>query len=1477
MPAISKIRFTNVIYDNGGKRYNDDIFQFDGYNGTILLENGGGKTVFIQTALQVVLPHHTLGERKIRNTLSLEGNPCHIAIEWILNERPRKYLLTAVTLFLVNNRLESYRYVYEYSFDDDHGIENIPFVKDGQEGNKRPASRGEINDYYQYMQSQNMNAKTFRTIREYQQYIEENYKIIPSEWKGIARINSVAGGVEKYFDECKTTTQLVNNLLIPVVEDAVSENGTEDFVKTFEEQRERFKKHRQLREKIEESKRIEKKINGYVKVFEDYHNVGEKYLDKKQYSKAIYMHTEKEKSDIEEKINENEEDREQIENLYKELERKEKSYEVAVLEEKLDEYKIELDESQKSFSRIESDFRDKNTRLNNLEIAKLKQEIKTEEENIENYKKNIEILQSDKDVEYIQSEIDRNSSMLRGCFITEENELKKGKRELQDKEREIKAKYDEEKDKLEGLKNIKANIIEDINRKKGQNIEIEKNLKNIRDKLLTLSEHDDIKVEQQKWQMRVNELETSNTEDINRIRQLQIEKNTIDEELAECRDTLYDLNEQRISIKNKIDGIDDSHSALLMQVQELNESWHYIDSLYTRQQSVINYIENKVENLVSEKEGLLLDERICGRFKDDYEHNSYFTPEPMLEEWITSWKGQFKYIETGTEYIQRAAETLDIEETEFLDSYPYWAFAVVVDDGEMETLKEKLSKDIDKITSPILILKADEAIKIIRENKDADELLVLPEHWMKNINQQFFENWKLEIDQKVREITETRKFKENEVAKHKEILRALRDFFDNYPYEHYKKLKDDQSSVEESCSNIKNLIGNREDRLNSIEDETNRLNKDINKNRVEVDNLNQWIQLAQDYIIKEKDKENIIFSINQLNDKCERLNARIDIVEKDVTEKAGILEKLGADIVRLANGIEGLADNYLYKEVKDAEPTFADVSITSLEEKRTNLKNMLSVKQDNISKYYGLIEEKEKYIDNKLKNLKGKRKFSDYPIDETMTFPFYGEKEIEDLMDYINELKPIKAEAEQELRQAKEKHQKQLTRYDVGREQFFEKYEEIIEFSDSFDNIKMSIDREREELFERKNKNKEIWGKFLKEKEDIDKCIESLKIGDGKYEYLAENIEPAHLTEEFYRDFPYKRKTFIDDALENLEGLKKELEQVSTGLDNERNNFIAFCNSEINDPRLKERTISGINYKTSYNEILEWQSKMQVRIKNTIRIAEDDIRQHDKDLEQFIDHLCTYLRTLTDELGIIPKKTRIKIDDSWKDIYRFNIPEWKEEEGKEELRRYIDWMIEQLESGEFKNEDGTDNSAGIRKEIEKWLDSKQLLVVVLKNNQIKISCRKVTNDGKISGGLTTWESSNRWSGGEKWSKNMTLFLGILNYVAEKRQGVITGLKSNRTVIVDNPFGEASSDHVLDPVFMIAEKLGFQIIALTALAEGVFVRSYFPVVYSCKLRQSVDNNSLIIDKEKEIQHAFFKDNDPGTLNRLEERRQLTLFG
>ena len=163
-------------------------------------------------------------------------------------------------------------------------------------------------------------------------------------------------------------------------------------------------------------------------------------------------------------------------------------------------------------------------------------------------------------------------------------------------------------------------------------------------------------------------------------------------------------------------------------------------------------------------------------------------------------------------------------------------------------------------------------------------------------------------------------------------------------------------------------------------------------------------------------------------------------------------------------------------------------------------------------------------------------------------------------------------------------------------------------------------------------------------------------------------------------------------------------------------------------------------------------------------------------------------------------------------------------------------MISKLESDEFLDDDGREDLGKIKKAIQKWLESKQLLNIIMAGKDIKVKCRKVTNDGKISNMYYSWESSNQWSGGEKWSKNMALFLGILNYVAEKKQHILPNQKRHRTVIMDNPFGKASSDHVLSPVFFIAEQLGFQFIALTAHGEGRFIRDYFPIVYSCKLHR-----------------------------------------
>lgn len=123
---------------------------------------------------------------------------------------------------------------------------------------------------------------------------------------------------------------------------------------------------------------------------------------------------------------------------------------------------------------------------------------------------------------------------------------------------------------------------------------------------------------------------------------------------------------------------------------------------------------------------------------------------------------------------------------------------------------------------------------------------------------------------------------------------------------------------------------------------------------------------------------------------------------------------------------------------------------------------------------------------------------------------------------------------------------------------------------------------------------------------------------------------------------------------------------------------------------------------------------------------------------------------------------------------------------------------------------------------------------------------------------------------------MTLFLGLLNYVAEKKDHIPKNLKRHRAVILDNPFGKASSDHVLNPVFFIAEQLGFQIIALTAHAEGKFLQDYFPVIYSLRLRSARDAGKQVMTKEKWLHSAYFQDHEPETLERLAETEQMSLF-
>ncbi|WP_350344035.1 hypothetical protein PRVXT_000404 [Proteinivorax tanatarense] len=1476
MPSISKIRLTNVVYENGGKRFNDDIFLFDGYNGAILLENGGGKTVLVQTVLQAILPHHDLEERKIKDTLLLEGNPCHIAIEWILNDSPRTYLLTAVTLYLHNNKLDSYRYTYEYDYEDKHNIETIPFVQDTIDGGKRPADKGEISDYHQQMQKRSMNAKTFKTIKEYHDYLEQNYKIIPQEWRSIARINSAEGGVEGYFENCKTTTQLVDRLLIPVVEDAISTGGSKSFVKTFEEQRERFKEHRRLKDKIEESKKIQLKIEDYVQVYKGYDDVVASLNAEKQHTKALFQYLEKEKEDIGKDIEAAIKEAEELEELYKEVQRKEKSYDLAKFEQGLDHAQQKLEQQQKEFSKVNDEYQKVENEIENLEIADLKGKIKLQQEVIKDTSQQLKQLEAKVDIKEIRTSLEENGKKLKGYYVNVEKRLDQDIVEINRQQKLMENRHKNEEEVWENLNEQNQQLLKEINEKRGQLSTTKKDIQEKRSNLHNLSPKEDINSKLYQWNNKVGELEEKNVKHSNNIKNLQHEKSQLDLDLSKQRKEKENLNTQIATLQQKLDDIAKEQKALMDQIVQYNDGWHNIDSIYTKESSICNFFEDKVERLLNEKEDALLKERVVGRSKDDYGHSKHFTPQPKLEQWVDSWKREFDYIETGVTYIQRAAKASGQQESQLLEDYPYWPVSIVVEDKEMDILQEKLKIIADKITYPVIVLGQKEAFSLIKGEKSNNELIFLPKLWQENVNQQKFENWKHQIENELQLTTNKRKEKEQQISNCSAILMNLRKFFDSYSYDYYKELQTKLVQFKESIAKTKEQIENSESRLQQIDLEVKNLTDIISSNKDEINVLNNWVKLAMEIIAKEKEIKAIKSAVEQKELAQKEIVAKLAVTKKSIKQlEENIWDKKekGKDLHR--RKLELTKDRY-YDEVQPLYPILGDFSKEALVKQRESLYDQLHDRQGEIKHYQDKINEATKMLKGHQNGLKRKRDKCRYPIDEEVVFEVYGEEHLDALYQKEKELNPILEFENKKLTILQKEYEKLQSQYDVYERQFYELYSKKVTFTMPLSEVKESIDREKTELHTSKQDNKEEIDKLKAQNRQLEKLIRDMEIENGKFQFLGKTVSTVELEEGTLRNLPYKREEIINTCLEKLRDLQQTLTAAQEQLTRKKQSFLRFCAEEINDPKRRKLTEAGVSQKDSFPLVLDWQTKMEKSISNSIRIWEDDIREHDKDLKQFIEYLATYLQTLTEELKVIPKKTRIKIGDKWKEVFQFVIPQWTIQEGKEAVRKHINWMIDQLDSDRYKEDDGSDNHTLIRKDIEKWLDAKQLLSVILKDEKIKVNCRKVTNDNAISSRLSSWQSSNQWSGGEKWSKNMTLFLGVLNYLAEKRQGLITKNKANRTVIVDNPFGKASSDHVLDPVFFIAEKLGFQVIALTAHSEGSFIRNYFPIVYSLRLREAESNDKLIIDKEKEIHHAFFQDKDPDALNRLEEKKQISLF-
>lgn len=1472
MPTISKIRLANVMYEQGQKRYHDELFFFDSYNGAILLENGGGKTVFIQSVLQAIIPHTSIAERAIKDTLYLEDGPAHIAIEWIINERPRRYVVTAVTLFKRQNKLDSLRYVYEYGENDAHAISQIPFTKKTVDGTYA-TTRQEIQEYYSNMAHHyKIQAKVFpQSIKSYTDYIEKHYYIVHEEWENIVRINSAEGGIEKVFEECKKTNELFNRLLIPSVERGIAGYTENAFVDLFENHREQLKKYKELRETIDEYKRLQQALNIYVEQFQKLDAQQRHYTNERMLAKGYYEHLLASLEKLQQQLTSNELALEELQQQQSALSKKQAALRIHEQQELLNDAITAEAEQQNIVDRLQQKLRSWHHDYYSTEYA-INREARAEELAALQFNREQLAKENEQhDTADLQNQLEIVKGELHYHFVTKREQYEKHINECSEAiTRLIEQRLPLEENLQQLNKQIKANEHQLAGLTREHELKLE-DMKNIKLQI-TANENEQVVDLLAEWKKKAADLEQDNMKLDTSVKKLQDERNEVNEQ----RDRF--MTEQRAAelahntIIENLKSIEERETETKEALRQVFPQSNFYQSLYARQNALHMQLTDKIAKLEKEKNNALHKERLAYRYLDDYAKQQQFFAEPYVAEQIAHWNS-FSFLQTGIQYIETIKEDIDLGQV----NYQLWAITLITTVEEKQVLVDKLTSIRDQLSLPIVVLSTEQANRLAKGEK-ASQQIIEPALWQNNMEQQHFAEWKQTITEHAKFCSNERKQIEQQVQRVNECYTMFNKFFEKYPATLYQELEVKKSETEHQLQNIKNNLRDVEGRIQYINVAIDKQHKTLQEQKEELQYI-QTVQIpaATNYLKLEKHVQHITEQLKIYEKKIATQIKEQQRYEQQLSELTAEIAEVQQSISQINSQIRyEIDEDELYKEVKAFQPRVTSTAEGILKQQYTAISEQLR----QISITFGQLQERIqgnlKQIERFEENME-KSQLSCSTLDKERALPMEAKGLLKELHGKIEQGQVDLKKREDTLKQANGlviKHETLLSSLHEDYQKRFENAE-IITFTVSLLQVRMQLQEEQRQWQQRKDFLVKEKGRFQKQLKTYQDNKESFTDSVYQHSLNSPSLHTISLTVEQMNQFDYEQQQILQKLTKDLGQCKLNMQRASDRAEEEKQQFRKFCET-MQDPKMRKTAIDGVENRKSYAEILEHQQLLEQRILGAIQLAEATIQDYDKEQQQVITYINRHLKRVRDDLVDIPKKTRVKVGDDSKYLFQIQVPDWDEETGKEKVRDYLEWIIDNIDQAKYKDEYGNEDTVEVRKYLEKHLQTVPILREVLGNQVMKVSCRKVESERHVSSHFYSWEQSNQWSGGEKWSKNMALYLGLLRFIAEKTGRVESNTKRQRTVILDNPFGKASSDHVLSPVFYIAEQLGFQILSLTAHAEGKFLGDYFPVIYSCRLRSVQGDAHQVVTKEQLLQKAYFKDNDPERLAYLGEREQLTLF-
>ncbi|MXQ54972.1 hypothetical protein [Shimazuella alba] len=1428
MPVVNKVRLCNIHLEDGDKQIPHKVLSLQGLTSLYLLENGGGKTSFIQLFLQTILPNTKTNQRTLQETVA-NGENGHIAIEWNTDITGEHKVLTGFSYDNPSDPHENIRffmYVCDYK-KDQFSIDDLQFISE-IDGSKKITGYEQLR--HQLKKETRVHIQLFNSS-ERSKYKETllSHGLLSNEWESIKKINVSEGGVAEFFEKATDVESLLTRLLIPSIEEAISKDGT--LTRSFETYQENLFRLPEIEKNIKDCDVIEESVEDLINATQMYQEVHSELKNQQMHllktGATLKFFREKEENHLESLINQMNETKNQIRNG----EWKRDSYEIYTLEKKQNNDRTKQKDKENILS-VKTNLLDEiNHKL--LEFEAFQefegwQRISRKAAGVQ--EKLYALKQSDPELEKEVTYLFEQTSLAWAKEINNNQEQIK----------RIKNDIDELKNKRNQYSLQQEKLQVDESDQRSRLVEVEhwwKEYEKKRKILLNWFEEWDLLDPNACYEILCIE-EQSNLMD---QKELSDHVKRLDKDIENCFQEKAELFNKKGQGEEKIKNLDEWEDYKLTQEKSLKELVSHFgrnvpqtevekDELVEMLRTRIQQFENEVRMIELKKQKGIDELELLG-------DRSYFVPHKGLLDVKKHLADKDIYVLLGSEWI--SMQEIDIDDKrKILQLFPALPYSILSESASFRMVSKALESFQYQKEIPILFLNREGLSKEIHPDQFGTLFCLGNDTWMhQNLDVEWFvdkrkvELRKKELIYQLNDLDEQRKIQVNKQKNAEKTLNELQKYWEEFrPY-----IWEEKTGLKKKIIENVNQIESRLDCLMSTIASCTRSKEESQTKVEELQNLQRLIvkkREAFDVFLdnyKQKDKmytekqsllkwgKDIQVEKKLLAEEDEKAKSLQEEFESKQRDFNHILKELNKDQQKY-QWIQGLVVDRDLHYFEEKERYLAKKSVLEKKQQdRSNLEDHFSDLQASIRKHEKKIEEtciemdwlQENYRSIASEEIKQKKKEKGSVEEEKETLfrEITGLKlKIENLNGHISEkVNIIKKQFEKEpyIYNSDEEYPLVLKKLDADKNSVTAQQKEV---------------NQSEHLIQLYDQSLSL----LHFNEDILNVINTIK----PLEQAPWEQDVRSYLEQIIRKWNQLNEEIIvkkDNVKTQFRQYQKRLEQTQNP---SMNQVIRSLELIFTEDRLFDHDY--VTEKFLY--IMEGITQYRKREETFKEIAK-------RDQNHLLDMCYSRVIEIYEKIKEIPRSSKMTLYGQKLQAIKFTWDTFDEETTKKKLTEHIQTMIAEIKK---MREEGTEEEI-ISRFINRELQAKELMKSYAPYSQCRIRVFKPKKKNVLQEKIRyeNWEIAAKWSGGEKYTIYMIMFMVFISHL---RQMITGRAKDSYTILVDNPFGQASSDHVVDPVIEIAKSNRIQLICLTAHNNESIIQK-FPVVYSNVYRQVFDKEIM----------------------------------